>query len=99
MGIVTTSNMQTFVISNGIPADSTLRFLNNDSNGNQVITITASTAGAHEDTSNSDNVVDGDDIAHQISRRTGGTNISMSYYGALINPHRHPAMHNFFAFN
>jgi len=54
-------------------AASSFKFRKNGADGNQVISITGSTTGDFEDTSNSDAVVDGDEINLRTSTGAGGT--------------------------
>lgn len=75
-----TSNLQTHVISNNLNATATLRVRKNATNGNGVISITTSTTGFFEDTTNIDSFSKkGDEIHFQFV--TGGTSGGIVYQG------------------
>lgn len=63
------------VTTNSIAATSTVNFRKNANNGNQTVSITASTTGTFEDTVNSDSVVANDLINYQVI--TGGASGSL----------------------
>lgn len=69
------SLLQCNISSNTVSANSTLRFRKNSGNGNQVVTITASTTGVFQDTTNTDFVQDSDEINYQLV--TGGSGTSL----------------------
>jgi hypothetical protein len=71
------ANVQT----NGRGTNSTLRSRVNGANGNIVVTITASTTGVFEDTTNTDSVSSGDDINFSLTTGTGGGSIQ-GFFGA-----------------
>ena len=75
----TYSNLRVFLQSNSVNADSSWRLRidtgGGAANGNQVATLTASTTGAFEDTTNSDAVAASDEINYSLV--TGGTSGSM----------------------
>lgn len=62
----TLSNLRVYVWLNSIPSSSTVRTRINAGNGNQSVTIPATTSGAFEDLANSDGIVSGDDVNFQI---------------------------------
>lgn len=64
-------------ISTNNRGTSTLRFRVNSANGNQVVTITASTTGQFEDTTNSDTVAAGDEVNNQIVTGSGGSTFTL----------------------
>lgn len=77
----TLSNIRMYVSANTYSAAATLRSRKNAQNGNQSVTITASTTGWFEDVSNSD-VFDEDDlIAMSLSGGTSG-NATFTQWGA-----------------
>lgn len=71
----TASKLQCRVITNTITAASTLRFRTNGLNGNQVVTIAASTSGLFQDATGTDTIGANDDINYQLA--TGGTGTSV----------------------
>lgn len=77
------SNLYTRVLTNDRAA-STMRSRDNVTDGNQVITITGSTTGEFEDTTNSDTVVAGDEYAHSIVTGAGGTTFTRSIASCLF---------------
>lgn len=72
----TISNLACLVTANTVTATSTLRSRINGSNGNQAASITTSTTGYFEDTSNSDTVLSTDEI--NVSLTTGATGTSLA---------------------
>lgn len=81
----TYSNLLAYIFVNTISAASTLRFRKNTANGNQSVSITASTTGTFEDTSNTDAVVAGDVIDTQLTPGGTGTQIRPSTIGLLFD--------------
>lgn len=73
----TLSNMRVYVSANTVTADSTLRIRINADYGNQAVTILASTTGAFEDTTNSDNISSGQNVNYELI--TGWTGTSLTY--------------------
>lgn len=80
----TVSNMAVHVNTNTISAASTLKFRINGGNGNQSISITASTAGYFEDSSGTDSVVSTDLINLQMITGATGTSINLDSVGVLL---------------
>ncbi len=75
--------LQCKISANSVSATSTLRFRKNAANGNLSVSITASTTGTFEDTSNSDTVAAGDSFA--ISIATGATGTSLTFVAILFS--------------
>ena len=77
----TYSNLRVFLSDNSINGDSSWRLRidtgGGAANGNQVVTLTASTTGAFEDTTNSDPVAASDEINYSLV--TGGTSGTMAF--------------------
>ena len=80
----TFSNLYVKVLTNDRAA-STVRFRVNGANGNQVITVTGSTTGEFEDTSNTDAVVSGDEFNFSTVVGSGGTTFIIITYGVLFD--------------
>lgn len=72
----TLSGMWVYVIANTISATSFVRLRKNGADGNQSISITASTTGAFEDTTNSDSITSSDYVNYSVV--TGGTGTSIT---------------------
>lgn len=64
---------------------SSVIFRKNGANGNQTVTIPASTTGSFEDTGNSDIVAIGDEVNFAISVGTGGTTFVVSLFSILLD--------------
>lgn|SRR3990167_1218419 len=79
----TFSNLYINVLTNDRAA-STLRTRVNAGNGNQVVTITGSTTGKFEDTSNTDTVTAGQEWATEIVGGAGGTTFTYSVVQLLF---------------
>lgn len=77
------SKLQCRVVSNSVTADSTLRFRKNGADGNQVVTITASTTGLFQDGTNSDIVAANDDINLSLVTGGSGTSLNLSVHSML----------------
>lgn len=77
------SNLECFVITNTVTAASTIRFRQNTANGNQVVSIGASTTGYFEDTTNTDIVAAPNEINYQITTGASGTSLIVSNIGYL----------------
>jgi hypothetical protein len=73
-------NFRVVATSNARVTDTVVRFRKNGSNGNQVVTIPATTTGAIEDTTNTDAVTNGDVVNYSI---TTGTGTQSLYIGML----------------
>ena len=74
----TFNNAQVNVTTNARGTNTTMGSRKNAANGNMVVTITASTTGIFEDTSNSDSVVSGDTYNYSLTTGTGGGNIALT---------------------
>ena len=72
------------VTTNTINGSTTTTCRKNAANGNQSVSISASTTGIFEDTSNTDNYVDGDDINALIV--AGGSTGTMTYTMVIFQP-------------
>ena len=68
----TLEKMGTYIIANARGTNTLIRSRVNGANGNLLVTVTASTTGTFEDTSNSDSVTAGDDINTALTTGTGG---------------------------
>src|SRR6266496_390107 len=86
------SQMNVWVLTNGITAASTFTFRKNAANGNQTVSITASTTGAFTDTTNTDSSIGAPDLINYrlVTGATGTTmtiaSTSISYAFALAVP-------------
>ena len=69
------ANLYVRVISNGVLAASTLRSRKNAVNGNQSVSIPASTTGVFRDTTNTDSLASGDLFNFQVVTGAGGTDL------------------------
>lgn len=78
----TASKMRVYLSANTYTGAATMRFRKNTGNGNQTLSITASTTGLFEDTTNSDSIAATDDCAYSI---VGGTanSITINWFGML----------------
>lgn len=74
--VLSATRLQCEVSANTVSAASTLRFRKNTANGNQTASITASTTGIFQDTTNTDIVQNNDLICASIV--TGGTGTSLT---------------------
>ncbi len=72
----TLSNLRVFVFGNTVNGASTFSTRKNTAPGAQSVSITASTSGAFEDTTNSDTIASGDLVNYQFA--TGGSSGTMS---------------------
>jgi len=72
----TQSNFHINLQVNGVTSTSTWRVRKNLANGNQVISIPASTTGKFEDVTNTDSFSAGDDLCTQLTAGAGGTQIT-----------------------
>jgi len=79
----TFSGLHAKVITND-RAQSTFRFRVNGANGNQSLTIPASTTGEFSDLVNTDAVVDGDEFNYQMVSGAGGTTLDLSVLSVLF---------------
>src|SRR6266496_2509238 len=86
------SQMTVWVLTNAITAASTFTFRKNAANGNQTVSITASTTGAFTDTTNTDSSIGAPDLINYrlVTGATGTTmtiaSTSISYAFALAVP-------------
>lgn len=67
----TLQKMGTYIVTNGRGTNTLIRSRVNGANGNLLVTVTASTTGTFEDTSNSDTITAGDDINIALTTGTG----------------------------
>lgn len=74
---ITAKNMTCYIDTNGRSTSTTLTFRKNGADGNQSLSIPASTTGEFEDTSNTDSLIAGDDINYKIVTGTGTGTISL----------------------
>lgn len=76
----TAKNLGCHVSANSVASTSTLRLRVNTANGNLAVSITASTTGTFEDTSNSDSISAGDDINfHHTNGGSGSITVDVMY--------------------
>ena len=80
------SNLTVQVTGNGVTAASTLRLRKNGANGNQSVSITASTSGTFTDASNTDSIAVGDDLNYSIVTGATGTNMNFVAYSLVFTP-------------
>lgn len=69
----TFSDIYIYVVSNGTTAASTLRFRKNAANGNQSVSIGSGSTGDFTDSTNTDTISSGDEVALELSVGAGGT--------------------------
>ncbi len=69
----TVSKLNCYVSTNTVSATSTFRFRKNGADGNQSVSITASTTGFYEDATNSDSVTSTDTINYSLITGATGT--------------------------
>lgn len=79
----TFKNLYARVIANTITATTTVRFRVNLANGNQVLSVGASTTGEFEDNVNTDSVISGDEWNANFVTGGTGTTITFSFIGVL----------------
>ena len=78
------TNLWCYISVNTVTAASTLTLRKNQGAGSNSVSITASTTGAFEDTTNTDSFVATDEINCQLATGATGTSITMRTYGALF---------------
>lgn len=78
------SNLECHLSLNTVTAASTLTFRKNGGNGNQSVSITASTTGFFEDTVNTDTILTADELDYQLTTGATGTSLTMNTIGYLI---------------
>lgn len=83
---VTLSKMECYVKTNTITAASTLRLRKNSADGNQVVSVTASTTGLFTDSSNSDAIVATDTTNYSFTTGGTGTSIILNSVTILASP-------------
>ena len=76
----TLSNLRSNITYNGVTAASTIRSRVNGANGNQSLSIPASTTGVYEDTTNSDSIASGDNVNLQVVTGATGNSLIAQYY-------------------
>lgn len=79
------SNLECYVYVNTITASSTIRSRKNSADGNQLITIPASTSGYFEDSTNTDSIVATDKINFEIITGGTGTAMALNNVGVLAD--------------
>ncbi|MBA7608870.1 hypothetical protein ES703_16054 [subsurface metagenome] len=75
----TLSNLRVYVSANAITNDSTIRTRIDAANGNQTLTILASTTGAFEDATNTDNIAVGQNVNCQFVGGEDITSLTLTY--------------------
>lgn len=80
----TASNLITDLAANSVSATSTVNFRKNAGNGNQTVSITASTAGFFEDATHTDAIVGSDEINTQLLTGATGTNLQPANIAHLV---------------
>jgi hypothetical protein len=73
------SKLTTNLTANTVTATSTLRFRKTGANGNQAVSITASTTGIFTDSTHTDTTAATDDMNYQLVTGTGGTSMTLSF--------------------
>lgn len=81
----TTSYMRAYVMTANTGA-LTAHFQKNGSNANQALSITSATTGLFEDTVNTDNVADGDNLNYETGAMASIFSFTVSYWGLLMDP-------------
>lgn len=79
-----TTSMMTIMVTANDRGTSTLRMRKNTANGNQVVTITASTTGKFEDVSNTDALVATDVFNYQLVTGAGGSTFNFNAMSHLF---------------
>jgi hypothetical protein len=77
------SNLQCYLNANTISATSTFRLRKNTANANNTVSITASTTGWFEDTTNVDEIASTDEINYQMVAGGTGTSMAITTMGCL----------------
>lgn len=80
----TLSKLNCYVSANTVTAASTLKLRKNTANGNQSVSITASTTGFFEDASNTDSITPTDVIDLQLVTGATGTSLDLQSSAILI---------------
>jgi len=81
----TWSNLSFYLSANSAADTETMRSRKNSANGNQVVSITASSTGRFDDTTNSDTLSVGDDINWEASATSGG-NTTLQSLNSCFTP-------------
>lgn len=81
----TASKLQIYISANTVSATSNLRLRKNGANGNQNVSITASTTGWFDDASNSDSFVATDEINYQLITGGSGTSLTVQNISMLLS--------------
>jgi hypothetical protein len=80
----TASKLEVYISANTVSATSTLKLRKNGADGNQSVSITASTTGWFEDASNTDSIASGDEIDYQLATGGSGTSLTLFNIGMLL---------------
>lgn len=86
---ITASKLQCNISANTVSVNSTLKLRKNGADGNQAVTIMASTTGVFEDASNTDTITETDEINYALVAPLGGTSMtirSMSMLAEVAAP-------------
>lgn len=78
--VATLSNLRSRIGANSITATTTIRTRVNGADGNQSLSIPASTTGVYEDAVNTDSVVSGNNVNLQIVAGATGNNLLPTYF-------------------
>ena len=81
----TVSKLQTYLPVNTVSAASTLKLRKNGANGNQSVSLTASTTGFFDDASNSDALAATDTIDYQCITGATGTKLGCGVFAMLLS--------------
>lgn len=74
-------NLQVGLAVNGRSTSTVIRLRKNNANGNLVVTVTAGSTGVFEDTTHSDDVVEGDDVNYSLVTGSGTGTFGVRYIG------------------
>lgn len=80
----TASKLEIYISANTVSATSNLRLRKNGANGNQNVSITASTSGWFDDPSNSDSLTAGDEFNYQLITGGSGTSLTVQMVAMLM---------------
>lgn len=82
------TKLSALISANTLSANATIRVRDDGANGNNLLTITASTPGLYQDTTNSDTITSGtDDVNYQIATGAGSGSMTVRWISVIAtNP-------------
>ena len=87
------SKMQVNVSVNNVTATSTWILRKNAANANQTISITSSTTGRYQDTTNTDTIAAADSLNYSFTHGGSGTNITKTFASTVITLQIQPLLY------